>query len=54
MSAPTQTKPMAASGDDFSVKAILPPLMAIIVAMSMVILDRHRLYAGLIRCSQLI
>lgn len=39
MSAPTQTKPMAAGGDDFSLKAILPPLMAIIVAMIMVILD---------------
>ncbi|WP_419876087.1 MDR family MFS transporter [Candidatus Pristimantibacillus sp. PTI5] len=39
MSAPTQTKPVAAGGDDFSLKAILPPLMAIIVAMIMVILD---------------
>ncbi|MGQ3478726.1 MDR family MFS transporter [Paenibacillus sp. TY11] len=39
MSAPTQTKPMAAGGDDFSLKAILPPIMAIIVAMIMVILD---------------
>ncbi|WP_169087166.1 MDR family MFS transporter [Paenibacillus sp. PL91] len=39
MSAPKQTKPMAAGGDDFSLKAILPPLMAIIVAMIMVILD---------------
>jgi EmrB/QacA subfamily drug resistance transporter len=39
MSAPTQTKPMAAGGDDFSLKAILPPLLAIIVAMIMVILD---------------
>ncbi|UVI28833.1 MDR family MFS transporter [Paenibacillus spongiae] len=39
MSAPTQTKPVAAGGDDFSLKAILPPLMAIIVGMIMVILD---------------
>lgn len=39
MSAPTQTKPMPAGGDDFSLKAILPPLMAIIVGMIMVILD---------------
>jgi EmrB/QacA subfamily drug resistance transporter len=39
MSAPTQTKPMPAGGDDFSLKAILPQLMAIIVAMIMVILD---------------
>ena len=39
MSAPTQTKPMAAGGNDFSLKAILPPLMAIIVGMIMVILD---------------
>lgn len=39
MSAPKKTKPMAAGGDDFSLKAILPPLMAIIVGMIMVILD---------------
>ncbi|RAV22515.1 MDR family MFS transporter [Paenibacillus contaminans] len=39
MSAPTQTKPKTAGGDDFSLKAILPPLMAIIVGMIMVILD---------------
>ncbi|MWC30328.1 MDR family MFS transporter [Paenibacillus sp. MMS18-CY102] len=39
MTAPTQTKPMADGGDDFSLKAILPPLMAIIVGMIMVILD---------------
>ncbi|WP_200984549.1 hypothetical protein [Paenibacillus sp. Soil787] len=39
MSAPTQTTPMAAGGEDFSLKAILPPLMAIIVGMIMVILD---------------
>ncbi|WP_053373205.1 MDR family MFS transporter [Paenibacillus sp. FJAT-27812] len=39
MSAPTQTKPIAAGGDGFSLKAILPPLMAIVVAMIMVILD---------------
>ncbi|MDQ6419672.1 DHA2 family efflux MFS transporter permease subunit [Paenibacillus sp. LHD-117] len=39
MSAPMQTKPRSAGGDDFSLKAILPPLMAIIVAMIMVILD---------------
>ncbi|CAM4387747.1 EmrB/QacA subfamily drug resistance transporter [Paenibacillus endophyticus] len=39
MSAPSQTKPAAAGGDNFSLKAILPPLIAIIVAMIMVILD---------------
>ncbi|MDY8025608.1 MDR family MFS transporter [Paenibacillus polymyxa] len=39
MSIPTQTKPMEVGGDDFSLKAILPPLMAIIVGMIMVILD---------------
>ncbi|MEW9698344.1 MDR family MFS transporter [Paenibacillus sp. SI8] len=39
MSAPTQTKSMSAGGDDFSLKAILPPLLAIIVGMIMVILD---------------
>lgn len=39
MSAPKQTKPMSAGGDDFSLKAIMPPLIAIIVAMIMVILD---------------
>lgn len=39
MSTPTQTKTMAAGGDDFSLKAILPPLIAIIVGMIMVILD---------------
>ncbi|CAH1216735.1 Putative multidrug resistance protein MdtD [Paenibacillus plantiphilus] len=39
MSAPTQTKPITAGGDDFSLKAILPPLLAIIVGMIMVILD---------------
>jgi hypothetical protein len=39
MSAPTQTKPMAAGGDYFSLKAILPPLIAIIVGMIMVVLD---------------
>ncbi|HZG14562.1 MAG TPA: MDR family MFS transporter [Candidatus Bathyarchaeia archaeon] len=39
MSAPMQTKPMASGKDDFSLKAILPPLMAIIAAMIMVILD---------------
>jgi EmrB/QacA subfamily drug resistance transporter len=40
MSAPKQAKPMAAEAkDDFSMKAILPPLMAIIVGMIMVILD---------------
>jgi len=39
MATSTQTKPTAAPGDDFSLKAILPPLMAIVVAMIMVILD---------------
>lgn len=39
MSAPSQTKSMTAGKDDFSLKAILPPLMAIIAAMIMVILD---------------
>lgn len=39
MSASKQAKPMAAEGNDFSLKAILPPLMAIIVGMIMVILD---------------
>ncbi|OBZ11428.1 MDR family MFS transporter [Bacillus sp. FJAT-26390] len=39
MSAPTQTKTIAVGGDGFSLKAILPPLMAIVVAMIMVILD---------------
>ncbi|MFC5700191.1 MDR family MFS transporter [Cohnella faecalis] len=39
MSAPTQTKQMAAGEDNFSLKAILPPLLAIIVGMIMVILD---------------
>ncbi|NOU90497.1 DHA2 family efflux MFS transporter permease subunit [Paenibacillus sp. LMG 31460] len=39
MSTPTQTKTMAAGRDDFSLKAILPPLIAIIVGMIMVILD---------------
>ncbi|MFM9277632.1 MDR family MFS transporter [Paenibacillus jiagnxiensis] len=39
MSTPKQAKPLAAGGDDFSLKAILPPLMAIIVGMIMVILD---------------
>ncbi|TYP71931.1 EmrB/QacA subfamily drug resistance transporter [Paenibacillus methanolicus] len=39
MSATKQTQPSAAAGDDFSLKAILPPLLAIIVGMIMVILD---------------
>lgn len=39
MSALKQTKPMSAGGGDFSLKAIMPPLIAIIVAMIMVILD---------------
>ncbi|WNR44069.1 MDR family MFS transporter [Paenibacillus roseipurpureus] len=39
MSTPTQTKPTPASSDGFSMKAIMPPLAAIIVAMIMVILD---------------
>ncbi|MCM3748696.1 multidrug efflux MFS transporter [Paenibacillus pasadenensis] len=39
MSAATQTNPTGAGGDNFSLKAILPPLMAIIVGMIMVILD---------------
>lgn len=39
MSAPTQSKPMTAGGDNFSLKAILPPLIAIIAGMIMVILD---------------
>ncbi|EFM11960.1 drug resistance transporter, EmrB/QacA subfamily [Paenibacillus curdlanolyticus YK9] len=39
MSATTQKNPASAGGDDFSLKAILPPLMAIIVGMIMVILD---------------
>ncbi|MFF2886523.1 DHA2 family efflux MFS transporter permease subunit [Paenibacillus sp. NPDC057967] len=39
MSTPTQTKPAAAGGDGFSLKAILPPLIAIIAGMIMVILD---------------
>lgn len=39
MSTPKQAKPLTSSGDDFSLKTILPPLMAIIVAMIMVILD---------------
>ncbi|REK71401.1 DHA2 family efflux MFS transporter permease subunit [Paenibacillus paeoniae] len=39
MSTPTQSKPAAAGEDNFSLKAILPPLMAIIVGMIMVILD---------------
>ncbi|RJE87802.1 DHA2 family efflux MFS transporter permease subunit [Paenibacillus sp. 1011MAR3C5] len=34
-----QTEPETAGGDGFSLKAILPPLMAIIVGMIMVILD---------------
>ncbi|WP_219838287.1 MDR family MFS transporter [Paenibacillus sp. R14(2021)] len=38
MSARTQTKP-AAGDDNFSLKAIMPPLMAIVVGMIMVILD---------------
>ncbi|NBD22829.1 MDR family MFS transporter [Paenibacillus glycinis] len=39
MSARTQTSPQKGGGDDFSLKAILPPLLAIIVGMIMVILD---------------
>ncbi|SFF04606.1 drug resistance transporter, EmrB/QacA subfamily [Paenibacillus algorifonticola] len=39
MSKLTQTKTMSAGGDDFSLKAILPPLAAIVVGMIMVILD---------------
>ncbi|MFD0588947.1 MDR family MFS transporter [Paenibacillus sp. GCM10027627] len=39
MSAPNGTKSMQASGESFSIKTILPPLIAIVVGMIMVILD---------------
>ncbi|MFB9324643.1 MDR family MFS transporter [Paenibacillus aurantiacus] len=39
MSVPKPSATPAAAGDDFSLKAILPPLLAIIVGMIMVILD---------------